>query len=467
MFAVLLFAVLAINATFAQEPPAAAQKLAHQARDAGLRGNWLQAVAGYEKAVQLAPRNPIFRAELGVALIKSGRPADAIAVYQEALRISPRNVSAEVGLAQAYRGVHNHDQARRTLERAIREHPKAAAPLAVLGDLEIELQTYDAAIGHLRAALALDPSNTDARDRLASSYRSKGDSESALAQIENVLARDPQNALAFYLRAEIYSDRNQDDRALPDAQKVVELQPQNPRGRILLGKILVRTPEGAPAAEVTDRCSRAVEILKPLVGAQANDSETLFLLSRAYRCAGNSEEAQKTLAAFEAASQGDRSAKENEAQARHLVQEANERALKNDLPGALDLLHQALGKFPNFGAAYSQLAKLYYSAGDVEKASEAISHALELEPFQPDFLYVQGKVFERQGKFDEALASFERTALVNPMESDAYFEIGILYEKRNDRARALAAYKKALELSPDDDDYRRALTALAARKSSP
>lgn len=466
MFAVILFVFLSVHAAPAQEPPASAQKLAQQARAEGSHGDWTQAVATYEKAVESAPRNPTIRTELGFALTKSGRPADAIAAYREALRISPRNLSAEVGLAQAYRGVHNHDEARHTLERAIREHPKAAAPLAVLGDLEIELQTYDAAIGHLRAALALDPAATETRNRLAAAYKSKGDAANALAQIEKVLARDSQNALGFYLRAQIYSDRNQDDRALSDAQKVVELQPQNPRGRILLGKILVRAPEAAPPAEITDRCSRAVEALKPLVAMQAKDSEILFLLFRAYRCAGNSGEAQKALAAFEDASQDDRSTKENEAQARHLLQEANERALKNDLPGALALLHQALDKFPDFGAAYSQLAKLYYSAGDIEKASEAVSHALELEPYQPDFLYVQGKVFERQGKLDEALASFERTALVNPMESDAYFEMGVLYEKRKDRARALAAYKKAVELSPDDADYRRALAALSARVAS-
>jgi len=42
------------------------------------------------------------------------------------------------------------------------------------------------------------------------------------------------------------------------------------------------------------------------------------------------------------------------------VKQADEAAMKNDLPGALDLLQQALAKDPNSGAAYSMLAKLYY-----------------------------------------------------------------------------------------------------------
>ena len=307
----------------------------------------------------------------------AGDWAAAIASYDEALRISPHNLAAEIGLAQAYRGVHNYAEAKQILERARAEHAQSAKPLAALGDLEIELQTYDAAIAHLRAALAIAPSDVESRNRLAVAYQAKGDLDSALAQIAKILARDPKNALAYYTRAKIYSDRNQDAPALPDAVRVVELQPRNSRGRLLLGKILLRAPQGEAAEQTEERCRRAIATLEPLLEMSSEDSETLFLLSRAYECAGASEQAQKTLAAFEASSKNDRETKENQTQAKHLVQQANELALKNDFAGSLDLLQQAIAKDATYGAAYSQLAKLYYSAGDIDKASEAISQALE------------------------------------------------------------------------------------------
>lgn len=396
-----------------------------------------------------------------------GNWAAAIANYDEALRISPRNLGAEIGLAQAYRGVHNYDEAKRVLERARGEHPQSEKPLAALGDLEIELQTYDAAIAHLRAALAIVPSDVESRNRLAVAYQAKGDLDSALAQVAKVLARDPKSALAYYTRAKIYSDRNQDAAALPDAMKVVELQPQNQRGRLLLGKILLRAPQGESPEQTEERCRRAIATLEPLLEMSAQDSETLFLLSRAYECAGATEQAQKMLAEFEASSKNDRETKENQTQAKHLVQQANELALKNDFAGSLDLLQQAIAKDAAYGAAYSQLAKLYYSAGDIDKASKAISQALERDPYQPDFLYVQGKIFEKQGKMEEALAAFERTTIVNPKESDAFFEMGAIYEQRGERERALAAYKKAATLSPDDPDYQRALEALSGKGARP
>jgi tetratricopeptide (TPR) repeat protein len=401
------------------------------------------------------------------AKASAGNWVAAIAGYDAALRISPRNLSAEIGLAQAYRGVHNYDEAKRVLERARGEHPQSAKPLAALGDLDIELQTYDAAIAHLRAALAIAPSDVESRNRLAVAYQAKGDLEKALEQVAKVLALDPKNALAYYTQAKIYSDRNQDAAALPDAMKVVELQPRNPRGRLLLGKTLLRAPQGESPEQTKERCRRAVATLEPLLEMSAEDSETLFLLSRAYECAGASEQAQKMLAAFEASSKNDRETKENQTQAKHLVQQANELALKNDFAGSLDFLQQAIAKDATYGAAYSQLAKLYYSAGDIERASEAISQALERDTYQPDFLYVQGKILEKQGKLDEALSAFERTTIVNPKESDAFFEMGVIYEERGDTEHALAAYKKAATLSPDDPEYQRALAALSGRARKP
>jgi tetratricopeptide (TPR) repeat protein len=391
---------------------------------------------------------------------------DAIASYQEALRLAPHNVKAEIGLAQAYRGVHNFDETKRILEQARREHPKNAALLVVFGDLDIELQTYDAAITHLNAALALDPADLDARNRLAVAYKAKGDATNALAQVAKILARDPKNALAHYTRAEIYSDHNQDSLALSDAQKVVELQSENPRGRVLLAKILVRAPAAAAGDEAKQRCAKAVDALEPLVRPQSQqqsqppDSETLFLLSRAYRCAGEDDKAQETLVAFEKSSQNDRSTNENKTQAKHLVQQADELAMKNDFAGSLALLNQAIAMDPTYAATYSQLAKLYYSAGDIEKASDAIAQALAREPYHPEYLYVQGKILEKQSRLDDALAAFQKTTLVNPKESDAYFEMGAIYQQRGDRPNALAAYKKAVELSPDDPDYKRALATL-------
>jgi Flp pilus assembly protein TadD len=269
--------------------------------------------------------------------------------------------------------------------------------------------------------------------------------------------RDPRDALAYFLRAQIFFDRNEDEAALRDARKAIQIQPQNRESQMLLAKILLKVPQNALPDETKQRCASVAKILEPFAETPTKSSEVLFLLSRAYRCAGERDKAQKTVPDLEEALKGEQALRENRMQAKHLVEQAKNLAIKNDFPGSIDLLQQAQTRDPSYSFTYSQLAKIYYSAGDLEKASEAISKAIERDPYQPDSLYVQGKVLERQEKFDEALAVFRKVVLINPHESDAYFEIGAICQQRDDRACALAAYKKAADLSPDDPDYRKAL----------
>src|SRR5271157_1908422 len=216
-FGVRLFALVLLLAfpaclsiCHAQNPAVNSEPSVREARAAVTAGRWDEAADEYSRAIELYPRDPGLRAEFGDVRRKQERFPEAIASYQEALRVSPHNLPAEMGLAAAYRGVRNLEEAQVVLERAIREHPQSPAPLALLGDIEIELQTYDAAIGHLRAALARDPANNETRNLLAAAYKAKGDPTNALAQLNKVLTRDPSNALAYFLRAEIYSDQNDD-----------------------------------------------------------------------------------------------------------------------------------------------------------------------------------------------------------------------------------------------------------------
>ena len=380
-------------------------------------------------------------------LLEQGRVPEAIEIYHGVLALAPRNESAEIGLAEAYRGVHNYEEARAILQMARREHPKSVAALSALGSLEIEAESFDAAIEVLRAAITLAPQDVKLRNLLGSAELSKGDSAAALVEFEKVLAREPGDQLAHFSRAQIFADTDQNEKALADAEKVVAAMPAYLPGRALLAKILVRLKQ----------CERAAEILRPAINPTALDTPSLFLLANAYECAGKRELAAHAREEFAAASQADRKHAEDETQSKHLVEQANELARQNKFSEALEILQQALEKNPQNGFAYSQQAKIYFSMRDEQKASEAIGKALALQPFQPDFLYVAGVIAAQAGKQDEALAAFEKVTQVNPKEADAYFEIGRIWLQRKERVKALAAFRKAAELDRGDADYKRAV----------
>lgn len=385
-------------------------------------------------------------------LAKQERWPEAIELYRRALALSPRNEAAELGLSDAYRGVHNYEEARAILNTARQQHPKSVAILVALGSLEIEAESFDAAIAALRSALALAPNDVKLRNLLGTAYLSKGESAAALAQFEKVLARDPANQLAHFSRAHIFSDTDQNARALADAEKVAEARPEYLPGRALLAKILVRLKQ----------CARAAEVLRPAANPPALDTQSLFLLGNAYECAGQSKLAASARDEFAAASQADRKRAEDETQSKHLVEQANDLARQNRFSGALVLLNQASEKNPKNGFAYSQQAKIYFSMRKPDEARQAIQQALALQPFQPDFLYVLGVIAAQEGKQDEALAAFEKVTQINPKEADAFFEIGKIQLQKGDREGARAAFRKASELDPSDADYKRAFAGTSA-----
>jgi Flp pilus assembly protein TadD len=407
------------------------------------------------RAAQEQQETSATRKEARVALesaqssARQERFPEAIEMYRRALALAPRNEAAELGLSDAYRGVHNYEEARSILQTVRRQHPKSVAVLSALGSLEIEAESFDAAIEALRSALVVAPNDTKLRNLLGSAYMAKGDSTAALVQFEKVLARDPANQLAHYSRAQVYAGTDKNEKALADAEKVVAAKPEYLPGRALLAKILVRLKQ----------CARGAEILRPAVNPPALDTQSLFLLGNAYECAGQAELATRVRAEFAAASQADRKRAEDETQSKHLVEQANDLARQNKFPEALDLLQQAMEKNPKNGFAYSQKAKIYFSLRKPEEAREAIQQALQIQPYQPDFLYVAGVIAAQQGKQEEALAAFEKVTQINPKEADAYFELGRIWMQRKDRARALAAFRKASELAPDDAEYKSALAA--------
>ena len=385
-------------------------------------------------------------------LAKQKKWPEAIELYRGVLARSPRNEAAELGLSEAYRGVHNYEEARAILTTARRQHPKSVAILVALGSLEIEAESFDAAIAALQPALELAPSDVTLRNLVGSAYLSKGDSGAALVQFEKVLARHPRNQLAHYSRAQIFADTDQNEKALADAEKVVEARPEYLPGRALLAKILVRLKQ----------CARAAEVLRPAANPPVLDTQALFLLANAYDCAGESKLAANARDEFAAASQADRKRAEDETQSKHLVEQANGLARQNKFVDALALLNQALEKNPKNGFAYSQQAKICFSMRRPEEARRAIQQALALQPYQPDFLYVSGVIAAQQGKQDEALAAFEKVTQINPKEADAFFEIGKIRLQKGDREGARAAFRKASELDPSDADYKRALAETSA-----
>ena len=133
----------------------------------GNRGDFGSAIAHFARVVQLRPGNVRHRSNLGLALLKAGRPVEAAAEFERILAKEPADAETRtrLGLALAQQG--KLAEASREFERASRDDPRNAGALTQLGISLIELGRPAEAIPYLESAVRLDPASAAARGALS------------------------------------------------------------------------------------------------------------------------------------------------------------------------------------------------------------------------------------------------------------------------------------------------------------
>jgi putative thioredoxin len=126
----------------------------------------------------------------GNRLLDEGDVATAAEVFAEALAVAPQSVAALAGLARAELVAGNLDAAKKTLA-AVPETSNDPAVLAVRA--QIRLKTEAALLpdeASLRARLAANPKDHQARFDLALSRNAAGDRAGAAEALLEIVARD-------------------------------------------------------------------------------------------------------------------------------------------------------------------------------------------------------------------------------------------------------------------------------------
>jgi serine/threonine protein kinase len=92
----------------------------------------------------------------------------------------------------------------------------------------------------------------------------------------------------------------------------------------------------------------------------------------------------------------------------------------------------------------------FYTQRKYDKAIEAYTKAIELNPNDSGVYNNRGIVYHLTSKYQEAIADYTRAAELNPHHFSAYNNRGLVYEEIGNVEQAIADFKKALELDPDN-----------------
>ena len=127
-----------------------------------------------EALLKKNPDHARAHAEIGTALIMSGKPAEAVSFLRRSIALDPNYDEAHYFLGLTLRVSKQFEESAREFEAALRLNPRHARARGNLGLVFVELNNLPAAMQQFELALQLDPKDQIARDMLQSIRQSTG-----------------------------------------------------------------------------------------------------------------------------------------------------------------------------------------------------------------------------------------------------------------------------------------------------
>jgi tetratricopeptide (TPR) repeat protein len=141
---------------------------------------------------------------------------------------------------------------------------------------------------------------------------------------------------------------------------------------------------------------------------------------------------------------------EDKREAWTLFQQAYERQMKGELEEAVSLYKRSLATHPT-AEAYTFLGWTYSFMGRLDEAIEECHKAIAQDPEFGNPYNDIGAYLIEKGEFDEAIVWFQKAMKAKRYESPAFphLNLGRVYERKGKWTEAIDSYKKALVLNPN------------------
>jgi tetratricopeptide (TPR) repeat protein len=397
----------------------------------------------------------------GMSFEENGEMDKALAAYRKVLDVDPGQANLASRVAALLTRQDDFPEAIDVLKDAIKANPSAPGPLLQLAFIYTKyLRRTDQAIDYVNRAIALDPHNIDAYERLCEIALGAGDQKKALQSLDRateIKSDDPvfwarlgklyasivfkpdrppkpeelarvndifkkaadragDDAAALKDVADYYASTQQIKEAIPLYLRLLELEPDdiNAREKLATGFVL------------TNQREKAVEMLEAIIKEHPEKYQPYDLL------AGLLDDAARAL---------EREKKSDQAKAMFAKAAAN--------------YEQSLIINPGRASPYLHLAELLLGPlKQNERAVKVLSEARQHFPQTPEIVYYLG-IAQREAKhFQEAVATFEEALHEAEAEGTEianarfYFDYGAAAEQAGLHDKAADLFRKSIAVDP-------------------
>ncbi|MDJ1483859.1 tetratricopeptide repeat protein [Cytophagaceae bacterium YF14B1] len=439
-----------------------------------------QAVADYDKAIQLAPNNPLYHLQKGMLEYRNHDLEAARHSYSQALNLN-------VTYTEAYyqRGIAFADQQK--IEEAAADFRKAqklggADSLTVrflraksneyhnIGATALRNRDTKKSDNMFTLALALDPNNNSVWISRGDSYYEKKDYKKALEYYNTATLANSRNSEGYYKKGLALMQLKQNKEALANFNTALQYNNTYLDVYKSIGDVLLAMNQ---ITQATANYQRLIEVLLPVYQNQQKkmqvDASLKQNLAELY---AEVAKCQNQLQAYANAVQSaDQSLTYDPLYAEAYYQRGIAYQALKQYTNAAEALSRAVRQKPNY-LPYQYTYGM--SALKAEKYTDAIAAftqvlALDNEQSIKDTRYLRGVSFYHQNKIEEALQDFILFAVKNPNEVNpkfyTYYGLAHLHKKQTNAAAK--HLQKAYSLNKMDGFVLLGMACLASEQNKP
>lgn len=122
----------------------------------------------------------------------------------------------------------------------------------------------------------------------------------------------------------------------------------------------------------------------------------------------------------------------------------------NDTAGAEREFLNSITVDPEYYNSYIQLGNIYADKTN-PKGLDYFSNAIRVDEFSDEAYYGRGLLFQKLGKYTEAVKDYQKTITLNPTHKFAYYNTGNINALKGNYGLALEQFQTALKFAPDFD----------------
>ena len=397
----------------------------------------------------------------GARLEENGELEAALVIYQRVLTVDPGEIELASRVASLLTRQEDYPRAIDVLKDAVKAKPKEVGPYLQLAFIYARyLQKPKQALDYANQAIALDPENIDAYQRIYEIELTSGDPKKALVTLDRAMSVQSRNPVFWTRLGKLYATILFKPEGEPSPDDLRRVNEVFKRAAETAGEDAAALKDVADYYAASQQIQEAIPLYLRVLELQPDDANAREKLATGFILTNQRARAMEMLQEIIAKTPDKHQAYELLAQLRDdegkaLARANQTEAAKAEFAKAAASYQQSLLIRPNNARTYLRLAELLLGPlKESERAEKILAEARAQFRNAPEFTYYLGIAQREAGRHQQAVITFEEA--LNEAEANAaelltarfYFDYGAAAEKAGLFDKAADLFRQAIALDP-------------------